>query len=424
MFFKNNLLSYVQISLYFLPVSLIVGSLVVNINLIIFILLGAIYIIKNTLKIKFDSINVSLFLFFVTLIVSSFFNFEIIGLENFIKSIFLLKFFLLYLVLDTLLKNNKINLKNFFKVCLILTFFVSIDVIIQFIFGKNILGFVPHEGRIAGIFGAEAIAGAFIQKFFIFSLLGIFLIEHHKKKQFKLFELLFFIIIIFASFVASNRMSFLMLLSLVLVLLIFYKVFRKNLIIALIMLIPLFSLLYKSETSLNLKFQDYKVKTEILIENSIETLSNEDYNLKKRTFSTNHGKIFITSIRSFSENKIIGGGLKSFRFQCFKLEKNESTLCSTHPHNYHLEILHDTGIIGFILLILFAIQILVSKYKEIRVKNLMYNDKILISLLTLNFLIEIFPLKSTGSLFSTWTGTILWLSLALLNYRGKSNEKK
>ena len=134
MFFKNNLLSYVQISLYFLPVSLIVGSLVVNINLIIFILLGAIYIIKNTLKIKFDSINVSLFLFFVTLIVSSFFNFEIIGLENFIKSIFLLKFFLLYLVLDTLLKNNKINLKNFFKVCLILTFFVSIDVIIQFIF--------------------------------------------------------------------------------------------------------------------------------------------------------------------------------------------------------------------------------------------------------------------------------------------------
>ena len=42
-------------------------------------------------------------------------------------------------------------------------------------------------------------------------------------------------------------------------------------------------------------------------------------------------------------------------------------------------------------------------------------------LLLLNLLIEIFPIKSTGSLFSTWTGTILWVSIALVNY---GNYKK
>ena len=62
-----------------------------------------------------------------------------------------------------------------------------------------------------------------------------------------------------------------------------------------------------------------------------------------------------------------------------------------------------------------------SKYKDIRFSKMFYTDKIIVSLLLLNLLIEIFPIKSTGSLFSTWTGTILWVSIALVNY---GNYKK
>ena len=120
---------------------------------------------------------------------------------------------------------------------------------------------------------------------------------------------------------------------------------------------------------------------------------------------------------------ILGSGLKSFRYKCFDYEKYESVLCSTHPHNYHLEILHDTGLLGFLLLMYFAIVVLISKYKHIKSRNITFDEKIILAFIILNFLIEIFPIKSTGSLFSTWTGTILWISVALLNYK-KINGKK
>ncbi|MDC1212823.1 hypothetical protein N8016_03415, partial [Pelagibacteraceae bacterium] len=95
------------------------------------------------------------------------------------------------------------------------------------------------------------------------------------------------------------------------------------------------------------------------------------------------------------------------------------TLCSTHPHNYHLEVLHDSGILGFLLISLFVFLLIFSKYKNFRFSRLDNNSKIIITLLLLNLLIEIFPLKSTGSLFTTWNGTLLWVSISLVNYGTK-----
>lgn len=419
MLFKNNLLSYIQISLYMLPISLIIGSLIVNINVLFFLFLSAIYIIKNSLKVKFDSINISLFLFFFTLIVSSFLNIKVIGLENFIKSILLLKFFLLFLFLNILIKDNKINFKIFFKICLFSILFVAIDVIIQFIFGKNILGFLPHEERITGIFGTEAIAGAFIQKLFIFGLISVFLISRHKEYKINIYEILFFSIIILGSFVASNRMSFVIMTITIIFLALFYKVFRKSLLVCLTIAIPVFLILFKINPGINLKFNDLKSKSQILFERSIKLLNEKE---NEKIELSNHGKIYLSSIRSFNENKILGGGLKSFKYQCFKYVAEDNTLCSTHPHNYHLEILHDSGFVGFALLTFFVFALLLSKYKSLKTSSLNYVEKIILSLIILNFLIEIFPLKSTGSLFSTWTGTILWLSIGMINYDKKINQ--
>ncbi|MDC3127763.1 O-antigen ligase family protein [Candidatus Pelagibacter bacterium] len=420
MFLKNNLISYLHLSLYILPASLIIGSLVVNINLAIFLIFSIIYIYKNNLKIQFDLVNISLFLFFLTLIISSLVNIRVIGLENFVKSIFLLKFFLLFLFLDTLIKNNRINLEIFFKICSFTVLFVALDVLLQFVFGKNILGFSPHEGRITGIFGSEAIAGAYIQKFFIFGLIGIFLITYLKNYKININEILFFSIVLCGSFVASNRMSFIIMLFLFLFLTLFYKIFRKKLLICLMIALPVFMVLFKTDPNINIKFNNFKIKSLMLLEKSISLFDEE---INKNIKLTNHGKIYISSIRSFNENKTLGGGLKSFRYQCPKFVFKDNTFCSTHPHNYHLEILHDTGIIGYFLLTFFVIALLISKYKSFKSPSLNYVDKIIFSLIILNFLVEIFPLKSTGSLFSTWTGTILWLSIAMINYDKKIINK-
>ena len=50
---------------------------------------------------------------------------------------------------------------------------------------------------------------------------------------------------------------------------------------------------------------------------------------------------FYSGYETWKQNKIFGGGLKSFKINCPKVLRN----CSTHPHNYYLEILSDLGII-------------------------------------------------------------------------------
>ena len=252
----------------------------------------------------------------------------------------------------------------------------------QFFYGKNILGYEPWEGRITGLFEHEAIAGAFLQKLFLFSIIGILLLFNNKSKKSYFFSFFVLLIIFIASFVASNRISFLILFSISIILIIFFSILRSKLIFALVFSIPIFIYLYQSDE-----------------------------------------QTFLTSFKSFNDSKILGKGLKSFRYECKNYLKEKNTICSTHPHNYHLEVLHDTGLVGFIIISFFVFYLLINKSKLIFSSNISYSEKIFLSLIIINFLIEIFPIKSTGSLFTTWNGTLLWISIALLNYKNYSDAR-
>ena len=427
MFLKKNLLSNLfKVSLFFFPISFVAGSLVVNLNTIFFLLFGFIYIYSNKLKLNFNIISYCLLCFFLVIIISSYNNIDLIGEQNFYKSIFLIRFYLIYILLEVLFQNNKIEIKYFFYVCYVLIILISLDLALQFFTGENILGYKPWEGRITGIFEHEAIAGSYIQKIFIFSLAAIFIKSYSNLKHKDLLIVISFLIIFFASYIANNRISFFILFSLSFFLLIFFKDFRKNLIIALIILIPIFSYFYKNDNQTNLRYKVFINKITKIIEFSgtAQDSSNEEelYNKKieeKKTQLPNHLRIYITAYQSFEENYILGNGLKAFRYKCNKFLDKKNTLCSTHPHNYHLEILHDTGLLGFLSLFFFSLLLLIKNIKLILGNKISYRNKIIISLLLINFLIEIFPFKSTGSLFTTWNGTLLWLSIALLNFNKK-----
>ena len=441
--FKNkNLLKLIKISFYSFPISLISGSLVVNLNIIIFSVLGISFCVFNKVKFSFNSTNISLLLFFLIMIFSSYINLNVIGTEKFIKSILLIKFFFLYIVLENLSKTVNFELKYFFYISFFSIIFLSSDLSLQYFYGKNFLGLVPHEGRIACIFGSEAIAGAYLQKIFIFSLIGLMFFLNLKNKKDSLFFTLALILIIFGSFIASNRISFFILIALILFLILFLKDIRKNLVYAILLSLPIFYTLYKNDDSIKIRYDSFTKKTfniytvlkdnyfnkkdkNIFFEKNNNIENNNFYPSKHSFILTNHGKIFLTAYESFKTQKLLGNGYKSFRIKCFNFTKlNKNYLCATHPHNYHLEVLHDSGLMGFITLSFFVISLLFISIKKLWSLNINYDNKVIISLLIINLLIEIFPLKSTGSLFTTWNGTLVWLAVALINYKNHEiNEK-
>ena len=120
----------------------------------------------------------------------------------------------------------------------------------------------------------------------------------------------------------------------------------------------------------------------------------------------------------WKQKPLTGYGLKSFRFKCWKIldeAKDIKLNCANHSHNYYLELLSEAGIIGTLLIIIFFTMILKDSFFFLK-KNYKINKSkiILISPILVTFILEIWPLKSTGSFFTTWNATFFWLIVALL----------
>ena len=63
------------------------------------------------------------------------------------------------------------------------------------------------------------------------------------------------IIIIFASFIASNRISFLILISTVVFIIFFYQILRKKLIVSFLILLPIFYHYYQTDLQTNMRYK-------------------------------------------------------------------------------------------------------------------------------------------------------------------------
>ena len=72
-------------------------------------------------------------------------------------------------------------------------------------------------------------------------------------------------------------------------------------------------------------------------------------------------KEFSTFYDTWLMNKYIGGGIKNFRFYCHErknIDKDNKFICNMHPHNYYLEILTETGLVGFVSVLVMFISVL------------------------------------------------------------------
>ena len=135
------------------------------------------------------------------------------------------------------------------------------------------------------------------------------------------------------------------------------------------------------------------------------TLDEKNYSFihdgKSYSLPVVHVKEFYSGVKTWSKNKFIGGGVKTFRFNCPQVYYN----CNTHPHNYYLEILSDIGLIGLLMIFyLFSYVVYIG----------IINKNIIASPLIIQFIAEIFPLKSTGSFFTTTNSIFIFLLISII----------
>ena len=463
---KINIISFVQILFYTFPLSFILGNLAVSLNCILFILFGLLLIKKNSLPVRFGVLFwilliFLLYFFFITLIQFKFpgliwkeyvpivleaygkFNMQrwlSVNGDPALKTIFLTRFLLLIFVIDCLFFNKIINLKKLFLSSFICTTFVCVDIILQYVFGTDLFGYKKQGAWSSGPFGDEKIATTYLKNFSFISFFYFFELIKDRKYN-KVIFILFVTFYLIAAFLGGNRMPMFILFTGCMLVVIFVSRLRILMSLSLILFLIFFSFIVNNDKYFKITYSGFIGDLNITklfkdnndkktIDGSVAKEEKDLHEKKPDKMSllrnSSHNRVFWTAILIWKEQPLTGLGFKSYRLKCVEflakdiINKNNNNepqkiTCANHAHNYYLEILAESGIIGLSLfLILFIILIK---------KSIIFFKKTLLSSNQNNFfvipliiilILEIWPVQSTGSFFTTWGATFFWLNIGLL----------
>ena len=188
---------------YAFPAFMFTSSGYLNAYISFFIIYSLFFFYLNKIKINIIILDYFIILFFLSCAVSSLLNlnqiekFNIGGKElnfeisAFTKSIFNFRFFFLYIIVRNIIDKQLVNIKVLSVISLICTVLLSFDIFLQHLTGFDIFNNTPFDGRYNGFFEHEAIAGNYIQKFFLISIICLFILKKKNKH--------FFIIVCFIS---------------------------------------------------------------------------------------------------------------------------------------------------------------------------------------------------------------------------------
>ena len=405
---------FVLLFFSFLPLSLILGNLAININIVLIDLSLILYsVLLNDWKWTKTKLFKSLILIQIYLIFSSVYSiiFKIdhqYVYEGLYRSVGFIKYVILvfsFSILDKL----KIPLDFIIKIWSIIVVITIFDVFFEKIFGHNIFGFVSPDGsRIISFFKDEMVVGAFLL-FFGITATTYFIDQKNPKKIYKIFFNILIVLLPAAILISGERSNFIKAFIIFSILLTFIpeeKFFinkKKSLLGIFFGLILLFSF------NESIRFKQTEFFSRII------TSKNE--NSKNLLENIRYFAHYDVAWSIFKDNPLIGIGSKNFRWEChnekyFKVDlKFTKMRCSTHPHQIHFDLLSEQGIIGYILilgiLLNYTFRKLFYAYKNIEI------FKFSISLYIVTYLM---PLLPSGSMFSTFSGSSLWIMLSLLYY--------
>ena len=401
---------------YLLPIFLITGPLFSDLTIIIISLL---FLIQLSIKKNFKIITNKFFIIFISfcvlITINSLFS-DDIRLST-LSSSFYFRFGLFALAVYYLLEKDYsilFVLKNVFLFIIIILFF---DTLVQFFYGKNILGFENNNTsnfRITSFFGNDEVLGSYVARFFPFIMSLIFFHKYKKKKEINKFFLSPFIIIIFVTvFLSGERTAFFLLLISSFLIFLSCSDIKKHFVISFFVSVIIIFLISSFNPSVKKRMFD-TVITQLNLLNPSERVV---------IFSKTYEGHYKIALNMFKEKPILGHGVKIFRVYCAKPENFVSDVaCTTHPHNIYMQFLSETGIIGFLYLISFFVFITYFVIRNI-FSRILKNNKLLTdheACLLIFYFVTLFPFAPSGNFFNNWLSIIYYFPAGFLIYLNKN----
>jgi len=161
------------------------------------------------------------------------------------------------------------------------------------------------------------------------------------------------------------------------------------------------------------------------IQDPIRTMFNEERkseNLKDKKFiifTKVYHTHYETAFNIYLDNKIFGVGTKRFRKVCDnpKYYINEFS-CTTHPHNFYMQMLAENGLIGFFGLLIIFLKITYELFRKIiliNFKPLEYKVESSIFIL-IGIFMNLWPIIPSGNFFNNWMSILIYMPIGFYLY--------
>ena len=357
-------------------------DLIVSLSCLVFL----IYVFKDKLFIYFKKKPLIIFFIFCIycILVSIFFAEDI--MLSFESSLFYFRIGVFSCLIWHLIEQDK-KILNYFYYALVISFSVLIvDGYIQFFTNTNIVGLPKAGVRISSFFGDESIMGSYLSR--LFPLLFALFAVKDKKKLELYFMILFFLLLSGLVLISGERAAFFFYFLSFIFIIIFMKGYAK-LRIALSVGSVIFIIIIISSFD--------QIKNRMLL--------NPSSTITKFIFTPEHDSLIRTAYNMFLDKPLVGHGPKMFRVICKdKKYAVGITPCMTHPHNFYVQLLAETGIIGFSFLFSVFVYVLYCAYRQF--KSIVLRQKRHLTdyqvCLLAAILVTVWPVTTNGNFFNNW----------------------
>jgi O-antigen ligase len=403
-----------------MPIALIIGPAIFNlISALISIFFLFFYknkiILKKILKTK---LIFFLFFYFYLILSSSLSNDPLLSFHS---SLFYIRYILVALSVYFFLIYFENYLKYMFIILLLIFVFFSLDGV-YFILNKiSFFGIEQSQVRFRS-FQFDYILGSYVARMLPIILVVNLVLFRNKREKFELFLLFFVISSLFIIFISGERAALIHYLIFIILLLLGLSFTRKfyYLLFSQLFLLNLFIYFAKPETIS--RFYYFTLSQIGVYDEISKSFSFKLYDLN--LISPAHESLIKVAFYIFKENIFFGSGPRMFRELCNDYLHLIPNGCNTHPHNFYVQLLSETGIFGFLFLLVGLIYVtylilkkIIDKYFYFYKSNISESNYIILC----GLFCYIFPINANGNFFNGWISIILYITIGFFFYFNNLN---